>query len=137
METTTMNNDTLELGKKLNQGTLSRYSIKYILPIFLIPPITGEDPLLFDYAEGQIVSHRGHDIAQTATELSNDLNEPLQIDLHERSQSTYDIEMGGISNFSEDYKLLESLVVDMLDNSVHLPGEINKLIYENIDDLLI
>lgn len=137
MDSITLKEDSLEIGDKMNQGTLSRYSIKYLLPIFLIPPITGEDPFLFDYVEGQEFPHSNDVVAQSKSDLSEDLNEPLQVDLHEMSQSTSDIELGSYSSISEDYELLESFALNMVNNSVHLPGEINKLIYENIDDLLI
>ena len=137
MESTTTNNKTLELGNNLNQGTLSRYSVMYLLPFFFIPPITGEAPLLFDYDEGQLISESGNVIEKPASKLSEHINDPIQIGLYDRSQSTFDIEMRSISDNLEDYSLLESFIIDLLDNSENLPGELNKLIYENIDDLLI
>lgn len=136
METSAFDNDTLELGSDLNQETLSTYSVKYLLPLFLLPPITGNVPLQFNYTEDQDTSQAEH-FTQSELGPSDELQEPLQVEFHEMSQSTYDIEMSNMSSVTEDYNLLENFAADLLDNAIPLPGELNKLIYENIDDLLI
>lgn len=135
------NDETTELASVINQGTLSRHSIKYILPIFFISPFSDEEPQTIEVKSelmlGQTTEVYSSIIDRLKSDYLADPADPLVYDIHEMSQSSSYIDSGDSKVYLEQYITMENFAKDILENSTTLPGEINKLMYDNIDDLLI
>ena len=132
------NDETTELASVVNQGTLSRHSIKYILPIFIMSPFSDEEPQTIDFESVARLGQTTEVYSSIIDRLNPDyIGDPLIYDIHEVSQSSSYINSGDSEVYLEQYLTMENFAKELLENSTTLPGEINKLMYDNIDDLLI
>jgi len=136
------NDETTELASVINQGTLNRHSIKkYIFPFLFISPFSDEEPQTIESnsetMSGQTTEVFSSIINRLKPDYLADPGDPLIYDIHEVSQSSSYINSGDSKVYLEQYLTMENFAKELLENSTTLPGEINKLMYDNIDDLLI